>query len=47
MDKVASSKCTIFPDGNHVVTFDTASAGTVNYYCICGEVVTVYEDSAP
>jgi len=38
-------KCTIFPNGNHVYTFDATSGADKSIFCcVCGEQITEFED---
>ena len=47
MNEQVNDKCTIFPDGKHVLTFDSTSHGQDVFCCICGTQITEYLDSQP
>lgn len=47
MSDTIRNKCTVFPDGEHRITFDSSGNGASEFCCVCGERTTVYEDSQP
>lgn len=38
------NKCTVYPNGEHIITFSTSTPNHTEYSCVCGEVITEYED---
>ena len=47
MSDTVRDRCTIFPDGNHVMTYDSTNSGRDVFCCICGEQIVEFLDSQP
>ena len=47
MNDITRDNCTIFPNKQHVYTFDATSSGTEKsvFCCVCGEELIEWEDA--